>query len=217
MAGRSLSSKQFRQLFPLNKSLVEAVLGDYRQTQDTLLEKSKDGARAEVSLITDDGHAHSGYDLFFSSGEGSIKEIRDNYVAIQIGRNACMQVPEKLSCFRGNPVRIGLFEISESHVSHVWSKDVVCPAKGGACRFIKIQVGSAEDDVNTYEGYSQDPQLIGHDYELVFTLPAHVPVLYRQTDHLHIGRTETATYVFQFNQPVKKFELPNADESIERN
>jgi hypothetical protein len=74
---------------------------------------------------------------------------------------------------------------------------------------------SAESDVNFYEGYSADPDLVGHDYELLLTLPDYVPISYKQTDHYHVGTTATAFYVFQFDQPIKKIELPGENELIE--
>jgi hypothetical protein len=85
-----------------------------------------------------------------------------------------------------------------------------------SCRFIKIQTGSAESNFNSSAGYSNEPELVGHDYELLFTLPAHLPIYYKQTDHLHVGTTATAFFVFQFDLPINKIELPQDGQSIPR-
>jgi hypothetical protein len=211
-----LTGEQFRRLFPIDDKVVDAALQDYNLAQAAFLKKSENGARETVSLITSDGHVHSGYDEFFSSGERGLREVRDNYVAIQMGNTSCVQTTESMKCRQGNPLLLGLVDIEKSHVSRVWSKDLSCSDPAIACRFIKIQLGSAESNINSYDGYSSDPELVGHDAEVLFTMPDHVPIYYKQTDHYHIGDTATAFYFFQFDLPIKKIELPKEGESISR-
>jgi hypothetical protein len=50
---------------------------------------------------------------------------------------------------------------------------------------------------------------------LIFTLPEHVPVSFRQTDHFHVSRTATAFYVYRFGEPVSPINLPTPDETID--
>ena len=124
--------------------------------------KARNGARSNVSILTAAGRVHSGYDEFSSAGEGSIREVRDDYVGIQVSTTLCTQnAAEKTACKESKPLKLGLVEIEKSHVSRVWSKDTTCFQKAVPCRFIKIQVGSKESDSNIYEGYSREPELIG--------------------------------------------------------
>jgi hypothetical protein len=210
-----LSREQFRAMFPLDDALVDAVLADYNQTQAMLLTKSASGAYADVSLLAPNGRLHSGHDDSFSSGDKSIREVRDNYVAVQVGITSCVQTTGKIKCSQGDPLKLGMIDISKSHVSRVWSKDIPCFADASPCRFVKIQTSSEESDINSYSGYSAEPELVGHDYEVVFTLPEHVPVSYKQSDHFHISRTATAFFVYRFGEPIKPINLPDADATIE--
>lgn len=211
-----LTGEQFRTLFPVDDKAVDAALQDYNMAQAVFLKKSENGARETVSLLTADGHVHSGYDELFSAGEKGLREVRDDYVAIQVGNTSCVQTTERKKCLQGNALHLGLVDIEKSHVSRAWSKDLFCFDPAVACRFIKIQLGSAESDINSYDGYSSDPELVGHDVEVLFTMPEHVPIYYKQTDHYHIGVTATAFYSFQFDNPIRRIELPKEDESISR-
>ena len=218
--GASLSSKPitaqaFRKLFPLSDAYIDPILSDYNKAQTALLNASRNGARANVVLLTAGGAIHAGYDEFFSGEPASIKEKRDNYTAVQIGTTSCIETPSsQTSCKKSEPLYLGLVPIEKSHVSKAWSKDITCVDPTEPCRFIKIQTSSIESDTNSLEGYTAEPELIGHDYELVIRLSNFLPIYFKQTDHYHVAITATAFYGFNFNIQVQKFNLPEAGKPI---
>jgi hypothetical protein len=212
----ALTAEQFRKLFPLEGTLVDNVLDDYSRVQAALLKHSEHGAQATVSLLSADGSIHQGYDEFFSTDEESTKEVRDNYIAIQVGKTSCVQTAGKMKCRQESALHLGLVDVTKSHVARVWSKDIRCLSTSVPCRFLKIQVTSAESQNNSSEGYSAEPDLVGHEYELVFLLQDYLPLYYKQTDHYRISVSSTAFYTYAFDKPVKPIQLPELDDRIGR-
>ncbi|MBS0439173.1 MAG: hypothetical protein JSS33_07180 [Proteobacteria bacterium] len=210
-----VTAQEFRKLFPLSDNYIDPILRDYNKAQASLLNASRNGARANVVLLTAGGVIHAGHDEFFSGEPVSLKEKRDNYTAVQIGTSFCVETPtSQTSCKRSSPLHLGLVPVEKTHISKAWSRDITCIDPTEPCRFIKIQTGSIESDTNSLEGYSTEPELIGHDYELVITLSNFLPVYFKQTDHYHVGVTATAFYGYNFKLQVKKFSLPEAGKPI---
>src|SRR5262249_43090842 len=142
---------------------------------------------------------------------------RDNYAAVQAQDRVCVQkAGETAKCndVRG-PLHLGLPEVPIEHVARIWSRDMPCDDPLG-CRFIKVQLSSAESDSNSMEGFSAAPELVGHDYELAFRRSDYLPVYWKTTDRYHVGVTATAFYFnHRFGQTTEKVELPEEGRKID--
>ena len=214
-ASGPIDEVEFRRLFPLDEQRVDAILDDYYRVQSNLMATSVSGAQAIVSLLTANGDFHVGTDVFYSGEVPRIKEVRDNYAAVQVGTMVCVQSPaEKVECRVSDPLRLGLPDVPKAHVARIWSRDIRCIEPDTPCRFIKVQLGSREGDDNSMEGFTADPELVGHDYEMVFRLSDYLPVYLKQTDHYHVGVTMTAFFKYQFGGTVEEVELPPEGGSI---
>ena len=99
-------------------------------------------------------------------------------------------------------------------MARIWSRDIPCDDQLG-CRFIKVQLSSAESDSNSMDGFSADPELLGHDYELAFKRSDYLPVYWKITDHYHVGVSATAFYFnHRFGQATEDVHLPGEGGSI---
>jgi hypothetical protein len=203
----SLEPAYFRSLHPLDETQAGEVLGEYDRVQAVLLERSEHGARATVSLLTADGRVHSGYDEFYSADPVRTREVRDNYSALQIGTQSCILAPTPQPCQTTAALHLGLPPVNKDLLTHAVARDVSCGAGAVPCRLIRVVLGGIEIAPDSRARFG-DPEFVGHEYDVLFTLPDHVPLYYKQTDRFSVGSSATAFYVFQFDQPVGPVELP---------
>lgn len=153
--------------------------------------------------------ALTGHDIFYSEPDPKILEVRDNGTSLQIGAIACHKGTddERFRCQKTVPLRIGLFEIPRARVVKAWSQDIPCTEAQVPCRFLKVRLLADEDDAPNQPG-GGDADLVGHDYEVLMTLPDHRPLHVRQVNRTAIAVGGMALFVFDFNEPVEDFELP---------
>lgn len=193
---------------------IDAVLADYESAQSALLAASRHGAKAHVSLLAGNGAVHSGYDVFYSAPEPKILEVRDTGTAMQVGATVCWKAEGRslFECRPNSSLRIGLFEAPRSRVVKAWSAETTCTEANVPCRFLKLRLLAEPDaETGTVPG-QEDADLVGHDYEVLVTLPDHRPVYLRQINRTGIGTSGMALFRFVFDEPVAPFELPSETE-----
>lgn len=182
---------------------IEGVMADYARAQTALVAKARAGARADVTMLIENGSVHWGYDIFYSTPEPKIKEIRDDRTSMQVGDIACTRQREerRYDCRKVGALHLGLFDIDETTIVKVWSIDIACPADAKRhCRFIKVRMRGA----NTAE----DIDLVNTDYEVLIDRATYLPIYLRQTNHGGIGVVGMAVYQFDFKGKVEPFTLP---------
>jgi hypothetical protein len=210
-----MTAEEFRCVFPLGAE-ADAILADYDKVQAALVSAAATGAEASVAMLSAGGDVHGGYDVFYTAEPLRNKEVRDNYTAVQVGSRGCFQTKgDKTDCREVGPLRLGLFRIPKDHVARVWSRDFRCVHPDEPCRFIKVQLASLDTDTNAIEGYTADPEITGHEYEVAFRLADYLPIYVRQTDRYHVAITAIAYYAFHFGGTVEPVELPRDGESLD--
>jgi len=210
-----MTAEAFRCLFPLGAE-DDAILAEYDQVQAALVSAATHGAEASVAMLSANGDVHGGYDVFYTAAPLRNKEVRDNYTAVQVGNRGCFQSKAgKAECRDVGPLHLGLFKVPRDHVARTWSRDFHCIDPDEPCRFIKIQLASLESDTNAIEGYTADPEITGHEYEVAFRLADHLPIYVRQTDRYHVAVTAIAYYAFHFGGTVEPVELPREGASLD--
>lgn len=213
--GTEISAEAFRCRFPLGPE-TDAILADYAVVQDAVMQASAHGAEMFVTMLSANGGVHGGRDVFYAGGNPRIKEMRDNYTAVQVGSRSCWQSKgEAMVCKAVNPLHLGLFDVPKDHVARIWSRDFRCVDPDEACRFIKVELGSRESDTNAMDGYTADPEIVGHEYEVAFRVADHLPMYVRQIDHYHVAVTAIAFYAYRFGGDVEPVELPRDGETLD--
>ena len=188
---------------------IDAVLTDYARAQMMLVAAARHGARANVSMLVENGSVHWGYDVFYSAPEPRTKEVRDDRTSIQVGEIACTRLREerRYACWKNGALTLGLFAIDKASVVKVWSFDLACPSDTKRqCRFIKVRMRGANA--------AEDIDLVNTDYEVLMDRATYLPIYLRQTNHGGIGVTGMAVYQFDFKGKIESFALPVEAESL---